>query len=112
MISSEPVAGMPSPYAPPAVPAAPSRTGPLLRLFGAIDGGGALVFLGLLIANPMSLFSGQDPLSGFPTMGTIIILAGVSTMLYYPGMAMRSGAGARPPSRTWNSRLPSLGGNA
>jgi len=95
-----------TPYAPPpTVPqpvnvASPPRKsallvlGSILRMIGVIIGGSALIWVGILISDPTGLVNPSNPFSAFSTIGTIIILAAVGSILTGVGWSMQTwGAG-------------------
>ncbi len=64
--------------------------GSMLRIMGAVLGGLALLWLGLLIMNPTAMVDPANPLAFFQTIGAIIVLAAVSSILVGVGWAMQT----------------------
>lgn len=84
-------------YGPPlAAPMPPRRRnsllvwGSILRMVGAVIGGIAVIWLGLLVASPTGLIDPLNPFGFFTVMGVIIVLGGLSAILVGVGWALQT----------------------
>ena len=64
----------------------------MLRIMGAILAGLALLWLGVLIMSPTALVDPANPLAVFQTIGAIIVLAAIGSILIGVGWAMQTWA--------------------
>jgi len=71
--------------------------GSILRILGAILGGGSLALIGFMLADTASL-STNDPMASVQTIGASIVLGGLGIVLGGTGAALQSWARAALPS--------------
>lgn len=64
--------------------------GSVLRMLGSIIVGFALIWLGLLIGNPLGFLNPLNPLGGFQTIGTIIVLGAIGSILAGIGWSLQT----------------------
>ena len=64
--------------------------GSILRIVGVILAGFAVIWLGVWIMNPAGMIDPSNPFGAFQTLGAIVVLSGVGSILLGIGWAVQT----------------------